>query len=119
MHVDGGLKFPIPVSEEVFPNIKVKSRIHFIVNGYIEKPKMTNPVEPTLVSIGSRSINEMMWSQFEAELAVLKATSLARNDSLGIWSVPFTFRDAPGFVEFDTLKMNELFALGFQMGSRQ
>jgi predicted acylesterase/phospholipase RssA len=118
MHVDGGLKFPVPVSEEVFPDAKAKSRIRFIVNGYLEKPKETQPVKPSLAAIGSRSINEMMWSQFDTELAVLKSTSLSRGDSLGIWSIPSTFQDAPSLTDFDTSKMNELFALGFQTGLR-
>jgi predicted acylesterase/phospholipase RssA len=119
MHVDGGLKFSVPVSDEVFPDAKAKSRIRFIVNGYLEKPQETKPVKPSLAGIGSRSINEMMWSQFDAEVEVLRSTSQTRKDNLGIWSIPPTYPDAPTLTSFDTSKMNELFALGFQMGSQQ
>jgi predicted acylesterase/phospholipase RssA len=115
MHVDGGLKFTVPLAPQMFPNADRKRDITFVVNGYLEKPDETKPVKANLANIGSRSVNEIVWSQFASQLANLKLQTRLRKDRLTVIAVPPGFKDAASLTEFDPFKSNQLFALGLQV----
>jgi predicted acylesterase/phospholipase RssA len=112
MHVDGGLKFTVPLAPQMFGNQDKKRNIVFVVNGYLEKPNEQKMVKANLANIGSRSVSEMSWSQFELQLANLRLQSKLRNDRLDVIAVPPSYINAAALTEFDAQTSNELFKLG-------
>jgi predicted acylesterase/phospholipase RssA len=112
MHVDGGLKFAVPLAPEMFDHSDRKRNITFMVNGYVEKPDETTVVRANLSNIGSRSVSELSWSQFAAELGNLRLQSILHKDQLVVIAVPPHFKGASSATDFDPQKSNDLFALG-------
>jgi predicted acylesterase/phospholipase RssA len=117
MHVDGGLKLPVPVTPAMLHD-RTPSEIYFIVNGYLEKPPEEKIVKPNLANIGSRSLNEITWSQFEFAYENLKQDAKRYRNHLTVVAIPKSVKNVPSLADFDVSKMNELFSLGVTEGEK-
>ncbi|MEM8650209.1 MAG: patatin-like phospholipase family protein [Pseudomonadota bacterium] len=117
-HVDGGVKEPVLYANFMAQSRASKKSLYMVINGTTKRFNASVPVKPNLASIAQKTIFELM-REIQSD-TIFRQYSRAKinNTEFYITSIPDSFPVPQQSLNFDPVRMNSIYAAGFEIGSK-
>ncbi|MEM7290720.1 MAG: patatin-like phospholipase family protein [Pseudomonadota bacterium] len=117
-HVDGGVKEPILFADFMGASALPEKHLYMIINGTTRRYNASTPVEANLASIAQKTIAELM-RELQRD-KIYRHYTVARNSGIDfrLTSIPDSIPISQESLDFDIVRMRQLYDAGFAAGQR-
>ncbi|KAB2849978.1 MAG: hypothetical protein F9K44_06320 [Hyphomicrobiaceae bacterium] len=117
-HVDGAVKAPVLIGDFMFKSPARQRNLYVVINGSLAKLNNTGPIKPSVSEIGKKSIVELLRSLSQATIYQGYVTAKNAKTEFNLVAVPDAVMTSADALDFNPLKMRELFRLGLEFGKK-
>ena len=115
-HVDGGVKEPVLYADFMGRSAAPEKNLYMIINGTTRRYNASQPVKPNLASIAQKTITELM-RELQSD-TIFRHYSRAKNSGIEfhLTSIPDSIPIAEKSLDFDPVRMRQLYQAGYASG---
>ena len=117
-HVDGGVKEPVLYSNFMGNSALKERHLYMIINGTTRRFNASTPVKANLASIAQKTISELI-RELQRD-TIYRHFIVAKETGINFYltSIPDNIPIAQESLDFDPVRMRQLYRSGFEIGSK-